>query len=404
MITKPLTNSLEVNLAARTERQRKLFRSYSFISLAARSAGQVFHGIESKIRAIGPRYQRFSPLIHWGEHRQKVATAIVNPRTIYQRIAALSVGLFLMTGFMGTGIEQGYAEAGAMNSANLAYVVDQEGYFTNVSPQTFDGARIVKGKMNHTIEEGENLSLIASKYGIKVETLLWENSLSLGSTLKIGQKLSVPPLDGVSHTAIAGENLEKIAALYKADKASLVAYNDMSSGVIQKGQVIFIPNAKPVSGRSVQSTQSVSRGSQARAGVSVGRLAGTDARPTAGKFLIFPTIGSLTQKFHKGHFAFDIGNRGRPPIWAASAGTVIKASSGTWGGGYGTHIIIDHGNGVQTLYAHMEYLTVKVGEKVTQGQVVGKMGNTGNVRGVTGIHLHFEVIDRGIKRVPSMYY
>ena len=308
---------------------------------------------------------------------------------------------------MGTGIEQNYAEAGSTTSANLAYVVDQEGYFTNVSPQTFDGARIVKGKINHTIEEGENLSLIASKYGIKVETLLWENSLSLGSTLKIGQKLLIPPLDGVSHTVAAGESLEKIAASYKTDKASLVAYNDISSGVIQKGQVIFIPNAKPIAGfdrGSGAATGGQTRSAQARAAVSVGRLAGTSTRPIAGKFLIFPTIGALTQWFHRGHYAFDIGNRGRPPIWAASAGTVVKASSGTWGGGYGNHVIVDHGNGVQTLYAHMEYLTVKVGEKVTQGQVIGKMGNTGNVRGVTGIHLHFEVVDHGVKRVPNLYY
>lgn len=399
MTTQPLTNNLEVNYAARTERQRKLFRSYSFVSLAARNAGQLFEGIGSRIRAIGPRYQRLSPLIHWGEHKQKVAISIVNPHTIHQRIAALSVGLFMLTGFMGTGIEQSYAEAGNAVPANLAYVVDQEGYFTNISPQTFDGARIVKGKINHTIEEGENLSVVASRYGVKVETLLWENSLSLTSTLKIGQKLVIPPLDGVSHTVTAGESLEKIAASYKADKASLIAYNDISSGIVQKGQVIFIPNAKPIAEVRAQG-----RGAQARSAVSTGRLAGTSVRPIAGKFLIFPTIGSLTQGFQRGHYAFDIGNRGRPPIWAASAGTVTKASSGTWGGGYGNHIIIDHGNGVQTLYAHMEYLTVKVGEKVTQGQVIGKMGNTGKVRGATGIHLHFEVIDHGIKRTPSLYY
>jgi murein DD-endopeptidase MepM/ murein hydrolase activator NlpD len=85
-------------------------------------------------------------------------------------------------------------------------------------------------------------------------------------------------------------------------------------------------------------------------------------------------------------------------------GTVIKASSGTYGGGYGNHVIIDNGNGIKTLYAHMEYLSVSVGDHVTQGQVIGKMGRTGNVRGRTGIHLHFEVIQNGVKKSPGNYF
>ncbi len=71
---------------------------------------------------------------------------------------------------------------------------------------------------------------------------------------------------------------------------------------------------------------------------------------------------------------------------------------------YGNYIIIDHGNGLQTLYGHMEYLAVSQGDHVTQGQVIGKMGRTGNVRGRTGIHLHFEVRVNGVKKNPGAYF
>ena len=116
---------------------------------------------------------------------------------------------------------------------------------------------------------------------------------------------------------------------------------------------------------------------------------------------IRPTSGSITQGYHSGHLAYDIADSSRPPIYAAAGGTVVHASSGTWGGGYGNNIIIDHGNGYKTLYAHCTELYVQEGDEVTQGQVIAKMGNTGNVRGRTGIHLHFELIYNGVKINPS---
>jgi murein DD-endopeptidase MepM/ murein hydrolase activator NlpD len=105
--------------------------------------------------------------------------------------------------------------------------------------------------------------------------------------------------------------------------------------------------------------------------------------------------------YQPGHYAMDIANRSKPPIWASASGTVVKTVVGcgprstSCGGGYGNHIIIDHGNGYKTLYAHCEELYVKEGDTVTQGQVIAKMGNSGRVRGATGIHLHFTVYYNG---------
>ena len=108
--------------------------------------------------------------------------------------------------------------------------------------------------------------------------------------------------------------------------------------------------------------------------------------------------------------AIDIGDRSQPPVWAAGGGKVIKVVNNCdrvsygCGGGYGNNVIVDHGNGLKTLYAHLEYTSVSVGDQVAQGTVLGKMGRSGNVRGATGIHLHFEVQLNGKKEVPGDYY
>jgi murein DD-endopeptidase MepM/ murein hydrolase activator NlpD len=89
--------------------------------------------------------------------------------------------------------------------------------------------------------------------------------------------------------------------------------------------------------------------------------------------------------YHTGvDFACPIGT----PITAAKNGTVLEASSNcSWGGAYGNAIIIDHGNGVHAIYAHTSQMLVKKGQKVTEGQLIAKSGNSGNS---SGPHLHFE--------------
>lgn len=102
-----------------------------------------------------------------------------------------------------------------------------------------------------------------------------------------------------------------------------------------------------------------------------------------------------------GHTGIDITNRAyrtNTPILAAASGTVVVAKNG-WTG-YGRQIIIDHGNGYQTLYAHNSVLYVSVGDKVAQGQVIAMMGQTGNAYGV---HLHFEVRQNGRIQNPVNY-
>ena len=135
----------------------------------------------------------------------------------------------------------------------------------------------------------------------------------------------------------------------------------------------------------------------------MGTVSKVNVVPKGNKTLIFPTKGKITQGYHAGHYAIDIGDPTRPGVWAADGGKILKVGSG-WSGGYGNHVIIDHGNGIQTLYAHLQKVYVTAGEAVEQGQVIGQMGNTGRVYGKTGIHLHFEVRVNGVKKYPGNYW
>ena len=119
--------------------------------------------------------------------------------------------------------------------------------------------------------------------------------------------------------------------------------------------------------------------------------------------LIRPTTGVITSRFgwrsRDNHKGLDIGAAYGTPIYAAASGTVVFAQYG-YGGGYGNHVIISHGNGVQTLYGHCSSLAVSEGEYVSQGQVIAYVGSTGIS---TGNHLHFEVRVNGVAQDPQNY-
>ena len=119
--------------------------------------------------------------------------------------------------------------------------------------------------------------------------------------------------------------------------------------------------------------------------------------------LIRPTTGVITSRFglrsRDNHKGIDIGTAKGTPIYAAAAGTVSVSSYG-YNGGYGNYIIINHGNGVQTVYAHCSSLVATVGQKVSQGQLIARVGSTGIS---TGNHLHLEVRVNGVAQDPQNY-
>lgn len=123
--------------------------------------------------------------------------------------------------------------------------------------------------------------------------------------------------------------------------------------------------------------------------------------PSLGISLIRPVSGTITSRFGRRssgvHTGLDIANSRGTPIYAAASGTVSFAGRS---GGYGNLLVIDHGNGVQTYYAHCNSLVASAGQYVSQGQLIAYMGTTGNS---TGPHLHLEVRVNGVCQNPQNY-
>lgn len=245
--------------------------------------------------------------------------------------------------------------------------------------------------IEYEVKSGDTTSSIAIKFNISTETIKWANDLDNIHSIKPGQKLKILPVSGVSHVVKSGDNLESVAKKYSAEQQAILdfPFNDIPDDFKLKiGQVLIVPDGtpptapvkpKPVSQYSAQSPSS----------------SPTFIAPGGGSF-IWPTQGLVTQSFSWYHPGDDIANRASPAITASDGGMVVVAG---WpdNSGYGNRVVIDHGNGYKTLYAHMSNIYIDVGQKVSRGQTIGQMGSTGRS---TGIHLHFEIRYKDINLNP----
>lgn len=297
------------------------------------------------------------------------------------------------------------------------FLINEEGFMLKNEPSTEESSRIgFTDSLKHTVTAGQSLSQIAALYSISVKTLVWENNISENATLKIGQTLTIPAMDGVSHTVTVNtETLTAIAKKYSVDINLIKEHNKLTDDTIQKGQKLFIPGGKKKDPVIAVRGGGVRGGNRAPINTYDAKLVmSSSSSPQDGKSFIFPTAGRITQGYRGGHYAYDIGNATKPDVWAAAAGTIVKVTGGCpprevrvergCGHGYGNSVVIDHGDGLQTLYAHLETVYVAEGQTVFRGQSLGKMGNTGRAYGQTGIHLHFEVYDNGVKKNPANYW
>lgn len=254
------------------------------------------------------------------------------------------------------------------------------------------GERPREGVIYHTVEGGETVSTIAEQYGVSINTILWENRLGANDYIKPGQKLTVLPTTGVSHQVKSGDTLDAIAKKYEAKAEDILAQNKLAdASAIQTDQVLLIPN-----GRMPAPPAPTVRLAGAEPPYSGSPPPGV--RAAAGGGMLWPTIGrKINQYFTYRHSGIDIDGEYTTPIYAAQAGRVESVG---WGGGYGLHVVINHGNGVKTLYAHSSKSFVKAGQYVEKGQTIAMQGSTG---WSTGVHLHFEVFLNGRKVNPLSY-
>lgn len=250
--------------------------------------------------------------------------------------------------------------------------------------------------VKYTISEGDTISSIAANFGLKITTVLWANDLTVRSVLKLGQNIIIPPLDGVVHTIKKGDNIGKLAKIYGADADAIVAANKLASANdIRINQELIIPGGKPV----IAAPSAVPYRQTATAPSRTGSKPGANAPAVSGGKLLWPTTSRrLSQYFNWRHYGIDIPNKVGQPIYAIQSGVVETAG---WNrGGYGYYVIVNHGNGMRTLYAHSSELYVSAGDRVTQGQVISAIGNTGRS---TGPHLHFEIRINGKTVNPLSY-
>ena len=231
---------------------------------------------------------------------------------------------------------------------------------------------------NYQVKGGDTLASIAKTFDVSVDTIKWANNLK-SELIKPGQILKIPPVTGVVHKVVSGDNIYSIAKKYRTDAQKIVNFPfndfaDLETFALTPGQILYVPDgvieeAKPIIPKFIAQIQAGVRGTSN---------------------FIWPTSGSISQYPVWYHMALDIANPAAPPILAADSGTVIYSACERYG--YGCHVIIDHANGYQTLYAHLSSLAVTPGQAISQGQSLGIMGCTGRC---TGTHLHFEVRSAG---------
>ncbi|MBK9231889.1 MAG: M23 family metallopeptidase [Anaerolineae bacterium] len=238
--------------------------------------------------------------------------------------------------------------------------------------------------ITYTVQLGDTVYDLSQRFHVSPETLMWANGNLEDNPdlLRLGQKLVVLPVSGVYHKAVKGDTVTSIAKKYKVPASTIVSYawNKLTdiNQPLAVGQMLIVPSGeKPFVARALGFA-----------------TAPNSARKGTGA-LMWPASARITQRFWSRHPGIDLAAPLGSPIKAADAGYVVAAGWSPYG--YGYHVVIDHGNQMQTLYAHLSKFSVKVGDSVTRGQVIGNVGSTGNS---TGPHLHFEVRVRGAQRNP----
>lgn len=252
----------------------------------------------------------------------------------------------------------------------------------------------------YTVKRGDSVFAIADAFKIKAETVFWANyELFDGSpdSLKPGQVINIPPVDGVYYEWVEGDTIESVAETFELDPEVILNWPgneiDLTDPVIPVGTFVMLPGAeKNDQPLFIQTYTVASSGSSTSGG-------GCGISIASRGFFGWPTNAHTLSGYNfgeAGHRGIDISATEGTSIFASDNGVVTMAAVG-WNYGYGNVIQIDHGNGFVTLYAHLSIINVNVCDIVTAGQVIGSAGNTGNS---FGAHLHFEVRSGGVAINP----
>ncbi|MCL2093742.1 MAG: M23 family metallopeptidase [Treponema sp.] len=232
---------------------------------------------------------------------------------------------------------------------------------------------------SYRVQRGDSVSRIAANFSVSMDAIIASNGIINARSLREGEVLRIPNMDGIPYTVKAGDNLTGISQTMGVPLEAILDANDIQSDVIHPGVVLFIPGA---------------------------RMGREELRMALGESLfIYPLRGGrLTSPFgwrndpftgvRSHHAAIDLAASTGTPVWAAMDGRI---SARGFDRIYGNFIIMTHSQGFQTMYAHLHTIDVERGTEVRRGAQIGTVGNTGYS---TGPHLHFAVYRNGIAVNP----
>jgi len=266
----------------------------------------------------------------------------------------------------------------------------------------------------YKVEKGDTVFGISEKFGLKPETILWGNLYTLGDdphNLREGQELNILPLDGTYYKWQAGDGLNGVSNFFGVKPEDIVNYpgnqlnpdaiGDYAHPNIEPGTWLIVPGgtrefitwSAPAIPRDNPGVAKV-LGPGACSSVADGAVgAGIFIWPSNSHFISGFDYSPATN-----HRGIDIDGNTGDATYAADNGVVVYAGWNNWG--YGNVVVVNHGNGWQTLYAHLSAYNVVCGQSVYQGNVIGAIGSTGNS---SGSHLHFEMMYNGGKVNPWDY-
>ena len=254
----------------------------------------------------------------------------------------------------------------------------------------------------YTVQEGDTIFGIGQKFNLKPETVMWANYNYLADnphSLKPGQELVILPVDGTYYEWNAGDGLNGVAEFFDVTPDDIIEWpgnhldretlGDVMNPNIKAGTNLIIPGGS----RDFISWSAplITRETAAQASIfGPGACGEVYDGPIGDGVMIWPTIERYLSGFvyspETNHYGIDIGGDFGFAIWSVDDGVVVYSGWNNYG--YGNVVVIDHGNGWQSLYAHLDYINYDCGAYVYEGDIIGGMGSTGNS---TGPHLHFEL-------------
>ncbi len=256
--------------------------------------------------------------------------------------------------------------------------------------------------INYTVEPGDTLFSVAANFGLTTETVLWSNRYNIGDDPHMiypGQTLIIMPVDGTVHVWSAGEGLNGVAEFYQVTPEAIINYpgnnlrlaslGDLANPNIEPGTMLIIPGGKGQ--YSDWRIPRITREDPATA-LNVGPGACPESYDGVLGTLSFTfpvsshSLSGYDYAPAANHYGIDIAGSIGDPVSTVDNGVIVYAGWNDWG--YGNMVVVDHGQGWQSLYAHMSTVEVTCGQEVYRGDLIGTVGDTGMA---LGAHLHFEL-------------